>query len=59
MLPVMILAGLLIVVSVFMLLFRKDFFSSYTPSDFGVLKMDNNDTSKAIDIGIVCLKTSK
>ena len=36
--------------------FRKDFFSSYTPGDFGVLKMGNNDASKVIGIGTVCLK---
>jgi len=35
---------------------KKDFFSSYTPSDFDVLKMDNNDTSKVIGIGIVCFE---
>jgi len=37
---------------------RKDFFSSYTLSDFGLLKIGNNDTSKVISIGTVCLKTS-
>jgi len=37
---------------------RKDFFSSYTPGDFGVLKMGNNDTSKVVGIGTVCLKTN-
>jgi len=38
--------------------YRKNFFSSYTPGDFGELKMRNNDTSKVIGIGTVCLKTS-
>ena len=38
--------------------FRKDFFTSYTPSDFGMLKMGNNDTSKVVGIGTICLKTS-
>ena len=37
---------------------RKDFFSSYTLGDFGVLKMGNNDTSKVVGIGTVCLETS-
>ena len=39
---------------------RKDFLLilSSTPGDFGVLKMGNNDTSKVIGIGILCLKTS-
>jgi len=46
----MILAGLLIVVPVSMLQFPC--------GDFGVLKMGNNDTSKGIGVGTVCLKTS-
>jgi len=58
MLSVMILVGLLIVVPIFMLLPIRIFFSYYTPGDFGVLKMGNNDTSKVIGIGTVCLKTS-
>jgi len=37
---------------------RKNFFSSYTPGDFGMLEMNKNDTPKVIGIGIVCLKTS-
>ena len=37
---------------------KKDFFLSYTPGDFGVLKMGNNDTSKVVCIGTICLKTS-
>jgi len=41
-----------------MLLLERTFFSSYTPGDFGVLKMGNNDTSKVVGIGTVCLKTS-
>ena len=35
---------------------RKDFFPSYTPGDFGVLKMGNNNTSKVIVIGTICLE---
>jgi len=35
----------------FHITFRKIFFSSYTPGDFGLLKMGNNDTSKVIGIG--------
>ena len=46
MLCVMILAKLLIVVQISMLLLERIFFSSYTSSDFCVLKMSNNNTSR-------------
>lgn len=36
---------------------RRDFFSSYTHGDFGSAKMGNNETSKVIGIGDVCLET--
>ncbi|KAJ0859638.1 putative RNA-directed DNA polymerase [Helianthus annuus] len=35
---------------------QRDFFSSYTPGDFGVVKMGNNGLSKIIGVGDVCLK---
>ena len=34
---------------------RREFFSSYTPGNFGVVKMGNNLFSKGIDKGDVCL----
>jgi len=37
---------------------RKEFFTSYTPSDFGVLKMGNDGVSKVIDVGDVFLQTN-
>ena len=37
---------------------RRDFFSSYTPGDFGVLRMGNDGSSKIIGRGDVCLQTS-
>ncbi|RDX99372.1 hypothetical protein CR513_17578, partial [Mucuna pruriens] len=37
---------------------RKEFFTSYTSSDFGVLKMDNNGVTKVIGVGDVCLHTN-
>lgn len=35
---------------------RKEFFTSYTSGDFGVLKMGNDGVSKVIGIGDVCLQ---
>ena len=32
---------------------RKDFFSSYTPGDFGTLSMGNETVSKVIPIGTI------
>ena len=37
---------------------RKDFFSSYTPGDFGTLSMGNETVSRVVGIGIICLGTS-
>ena len=37
---------------------RKEFFTSYTPGDFGVLKMGNDVVSKVIGVGDVCLQTN-
>nr|KYP43340.1 Retrovirus-related Pol polyprotein from transposon TNT 1-94 [Cajanus cajan] len=37
---------------------RKEFFTSYTSSDFGVLKMGNDSVSKVIGVGDVCLQTN-
>ena len=37
---------------------RKDFFSSYTPGDFGTLSMGNDTVCKVVGIGTICLKTS-
>ncbi|CAH9120743.1 unnamed protein product [Cuscuta epithymum] len=37
---------------------KKEFFSSYTPGDFGVLRMGNDGVSKVIGMGDVCLQTS-
>ena len=37
---------------------RKEFFSSYTPGDFGVLKMGNDGEIRVIGIGTVCLETN-
>ena len=37
---------------------RKEYFTSYTSGDFGVLKMGNDDLSKVIGIGDVCLESS-
>lgn len=37
---------------------RKEFFISYTFSDFGVLKMDNDCVSKVISIGDVYMQTN-
>jgi len=37
---------------------RKEFFTSYTPGDFGVLKIGNDDVSKVIGVGDVCLQTN-
>ena len=35
---------------------RKDFFTTYTPGDFRVVKMGNNGLAKVIGIGDVCLE---
>ena len=37
---------------------RREFFTSYTPGDFGVLKMGNDGVSKVIRVGDVCLQTN-
>jgi len=37
---------------------RKDFFSSYTPGDFGTLSMGNETVSRVVGIGAICLETS-
>ena len=34
---------------------KKEFFTSYTFGDFGVLKMGNDGESKVIGVGDVCL----
>ena len=35
-----------------------DFFRSYSAGDFGNVRMGNNDTSKIVGIGDICLETS-
>ncbi|KAM0004298.1 putative RNA-directed DNA polymerase [Helianthus debilis subsp. tardiflorus] len=35
---------------------QREFYSSYTPGDFGVVKMGNNGLSKIVGVGDVCLK---
>ncbi|GJX04449.1 putative RNA-directed DNA polymerase [Tanacetum coccineum] len=35
---------------------RKDYYSSYTPGDFGVVKMGNTGLSRIAGIGDICLK---
>ena len=37
---------------------RKDFFSSYTPGDFGILSRGNQIVSRVVGIGIICLEPS-
>jgi len=37
---------------------RKEFFTSYTPGDFGVLKMGNDGVSMVIGVGNVCFQTN-
>ena len=37
---------------------RTDFFSSYTPGDFGTLSMGNETVSRVVGIGTICLETS-
>jgi len=37
---------------------RKEFFTSYTYADFGVLKMGDDGVSKVVGIGDVCLQTN-
>ena len=37
---------------------KKEFFTSYTPGDFGVLKMGHDDVSEVIGVGDVCLQTN-
>ena len=36
---------------------RREFFSSYTPGNFGDVRMRNEDSSKVTEKGDVCLKT--
>ncbi|GAB2266247.1 hypothetical protein Dimus_037876 [Dionaea muscipula] len=36
--------------------YRKEFFTTYIPGDFGVVKMDNNCSCKVVGIGDVCLE---
>ena len=36
----------------------KDFFSSYTPGDFGTLSMGNETVSRVVCIGTICLEIS-
>lgn len=35
---------------------QRDYYSSYTPGDFGDVKMGNNGLSKVVGIGDICLK---
>ena len=35
---------------------RRDFFSSYTPGDYGVVKMGNDGFAKVVGTGIICLQ---
>ena len=35
---------------------RRDFFISYTSDDFEDIKMGNNDISKVLSVGDICLK---
>ena len=37
---------------------RRDFFSSYTPGDYGVVKMGNDGFAKVVDTGTICLQTN-
>lgn len=37
---------------------RREFFSSYTPGDHGVLKMGNDGLSKIVGVGDICLVTN-
>ena len=37
---------------------KRDLFSSYTPGDFGCVKMGNDGLAKAVGLGDVCLETS-
>ena len=37
---------------------KKEFFTSYTPGDFGVLKMGNDGMSKVIGVCDVCLQAN-
>ena len=37
---------------------RRDFFSSYTPGDYGVVKMGNDGFAKVFGIGTICLQTN-
>ncbi|VFQ70711.1 unnamed protein product [Cuscuta campestris] len=43
--------------SAFHVTLRKDFFTSYTPGDYGVLKMGNDGRSQVVGIGVVVLET--
>ncbi|RDX93794.1 hypothetical protein CR513_23897, partial [Mucuna pruriens] len=37
---------------------RKEFFTSYTSRDFGMLKMSNDGVTKVIGVGDICLQTN-
>ena len=37
---------------------RRDFFSSYTPGDYGVVKMGNDGFAKVVGTGTICLQTN-
>ncbi|GAU50368.1 hypothetical protein TSUD_284660 [Trifolium subterraneum] len=37
---------------------RKEFFTSYTSGDFGVLKMGNDGVAKVIGVGDICVQTN-
>ncbi|EOY21071.1 Uncharacterized protein TCM_012386 [Theobroma cacao] len=37
---------------------RRDFFTSYTSGDYGILRMANNGVSRVTSIKAVCVKTS-
>ena len=37
---------------------RRDFFTSYTAGDFGIVKMGNDGLSKVVGTGTICLETN-
>ena len=37
---------------------RRDLFATYTVGEFGSLRMGNNDVSKVVGMGDICLKMS-
>ena len=37
---------------------RKDFFSSYTPGDFGTLSIDTETVSRVVGVDTICFETS-